>query len=239
MRTLLAFLFLVSNATFAAPQSTCYPKKRGSFFNAIVPLEFLPDSTAALIRQRIQAVYAQDAAAAGGPLNVRESSEMDFGAFAYRDGGELIVDLNKGMRFHKLIDSDSYALVACHEVGHHLGGLPVFVSSPVSVEGQADYFSSLKCMRRYLENLPPAELDFGPAPDLRLVQACSEKMGVGGTALKICARTLAAAKVLGAILAELWPNSMARPCRFLKLRINRRSAKRLKATRMRNAASIR
>lgn len=39
---------------------------------------------------------------------------------------------------------DGFALVLCHEIGHHLGGYP-FVSSWAADEGQADYFATLSC----------------------------------------------------------------------------------------------
>lgn len=58
--------------------------------------------------------------------------------------------------------ADAFALVACHEIGHHLGGAPqkqrgtavvanhlndeVFVWHATN-EGQADYFATLKCAR--------------------------------------------------------------------------------------------
>ena len=48
-----------------------------------------------------------------------------------------------------MITEDGYALVMCHEIGHHLRGIPkkTFEGCP-SVEGQADYFATLKCLRK-------------------------------------------------------------------------------------------
>jgi hypothetical protein len=42
-------------------------------------------------------------------------------------------------------------LVVCHETGHHLGGAPKYNGTDWAAnEGQADYFGTLKCMRRVI-----------------------------------------------------------------------------------------
>jgi hypothetical protein len=45
--------------------------------------------------------------------------------------------------------SDGYLLVLCHELGHHLGGAPLYAGADweASVEGQADYYSTMKCLK--------------------------------------------------------------------------------------------
>ena len=47
-------------------------------------------------------------------------------------------------------------MVVCHELGHHIGGLPkkkmYWSTTWAANEGQADYFASLKCMRRYMKD---------------------------------------------------------------------------------------
>jgi hypothetical protein len=46
---------------------------------------------------------------------------------------------------------DAFALVACHEIGHHLGGPPFFKGTTAD-EGEADYFGTLKCLRRFFND---------------------------------------------------------------------------------------
>ena len=54
-----------------------------------------------------------------------------------------------GLARHESITQDGFALVACHEIGHHLGGAPKYPGLLwPSNEGQADYFASLKCLHR-------------------------------------------------------------------------------------------
>lgn len=70
-----------------------------------------------------------------------------------KKGKEWIINLYGGYARHPQITEDGYGLVICHELGHHLGGSPkkIFDSGEIgwpSVEGQADYFATLKCLRK-------------------------------------------------------------------------------------------
>lgn len=54
-----------------------------------------------------------------------------------------------GLAKHEAIDFHGLATFFCHEMGHHLGGVPYkskfYASTWASSEGQADYFASAKC----------------------------------------------------------------------------------------------
>lgn len=68
-------------------------------------------------------------------------------------GKEVIIRMYGGYARHPSITEDAFALVICHELGHHLGGAPrkdLYGRGPEwpSVEGQADYFATLKCLRK-------------------------------------------------------------------------------------------
>ena len=70
-----------------------------------------------------------------------------------KKGKEIIINLYGGYARHPLVTEDAYALVLCHELGHHLGGTPrkIFEDGTVgwpATEGQADYFATLKCLRK-------------------------------------------------------------------------------------------
>lgn len=70
-----------------------------------------------------------------------------------KKGNEIIVNLYGGYPRHQHATVDGYLLVICHEFGHHLGGAPrkIFESGETgwpSTEGQADYFATLKCLRK-------------------------------------------------------------------------------------------
>jgi hypothetical protein len=58
-----------------------------------------------------------------------------------------------GLARHPAITEDAFATVVCHELGHQIGGAPkkkdpTAGSAWASNEGQADYFATLKCLRR-------------------------------------------------------------------------------------------
>jgi hypothetical protein len=69
-------------------------------------------------------------------------------------GGTWKVNMYGGLARHPLVTDDGFALVVCHELGHHLAGTPTnsFPNTWASVEGQSDYFATLKCFRRMFES---------------------------------------------------------------------------------------
>jgi hypothetical protein len=68
-------------------------------------------------------------------------------ANAIKTGNVWTVTVYGGLARRAEMNVDSVTLVACHEVGHHVGGFPYFrkVNTQYSDEGQADYFASQAC----------------------------------------------------------------------------------------------
>lgn len=57
-----------------------------------------------------------------------------------------------GLARHKDITKDGLVAVLCHELGHHFGGYPKKTTNRwSSAEGQADYYTTMKCLRRVWE----------------------------------------------------------------------------------------
>jgi hypothetical protein len=104
---------------------------------------------------RLEALYAPIIKELGGRLQVaRRWTDPTANASASRQGRTWLVTMYGGLARHSLMTDDSFALVLCHELGHHIGGVPQkrgFFSTWASNEGQSDYWGNLKCMRRYLE----------------------------------------------------------------------------------------
>ncbi len=67
--------------------------------------------------------------------------------------GSWKVNMFGGLARHELVTDDAFALVVCHELGHHLGGAPKVggMMKWAANEGQSDYFGTLKCFRRIFE----------------------------------------------------------------------------------------
>ncbi|MBN8536055.1 MAG: hypothetical protein J0M15_03290 [Deltaproteobacteria bacterium] len=68
-----------------------------------------------------------------------------------------VVEMYGGLARHPLMTAEGLLLVACHEIGHHLGGAPLYSGSNLSTEGQSDYFSTAKCAKTILSKVPNNE----------------------------------------------------------------------------------
>lgn len=98
----------------------------------------------------VESVYAPIVAQHGAKLEVvRNWTDGTVNAYAEQEGNLWKVQMFGGLARHKTITYDGMALVVCHETGHHLGGAPRYAGDDwASNEGQADYFATLKCLRR-------------------------------------------------------------------------------------------
>ena len=105
------------------------------------------------VLDRIEAMFKPEIEALGGELVINRLWENGtVNASAQRQAGKFIINMYGGLARHETITSDGFALVACHEMGHHVGGAPKIkriVMSWASNEGESDYYATLKCLRRY------------------------------------------------------------------------------------------
>ncbi|MBI5598083.1 MAG: hypothetical protein HY928_18530 [Elusimicrobia bacterium] len=108
------------------------------------------------VLDRIQAVYGPIIAAKGGKLVIKRLwDNPTVNASAQQMWGQWIINMYGGLARHPAITEEGFALVACHEIGHHLGGYPKS-SGWATNEGGADYFSTLKCLRLILPSSAPS-----------------------------------------------------------------------------------
>ncbi|MBI4422617.1 MAG: hypothetical protein HY554_02755 [Elusimicrobia bacterium] len=99
------------------------------------------------VLDRVEAVYAPIVAAQGGKLIVNRMWENGtVNASANQDGNDWHINMYGGLARHAAVTADGFALVACHELGHHIGGHPKMWGWATN-EGGADYYSTLKCLR--------------------------------------------------------------------------------------------
>ena len=106
---------------------------------------------------KVETLYAPIISSAGARLNVTRSwSDGTVNAYASRSGTTWNVAMFGGLARHETITEDGFALVVCHEIGHHIGGAPKKagwgMSTWASNEGQADYWATLKCLRKVFLN---------------------------------------------------------------------------------------
>jgi hypothetical protein len=151
------------------------------------------------ISSELQNLYSPDVSSRGKKLVVQADwKSTTVNAYARQEGDEWRVIVLGGMARHKHMTRDGYALIVCHEIGHHLGGEPRYDGVDIgwaSGEGQSDYFSVMKCLRRYWENSDNAAAVSGMEIPQKLVDECK------GEAL--CIRTglagLSAANIFAAL----------------------------------------
>jgi hypothetical protein len=98
-------------------------------------------------------IYAPIISNMGGNLVVERAWEDGtVNAYAQRSGSTWKINMFGGLARHEAITPDGFALVVCHEIGHHIGGAPKkgnwWGSSWASNEGQSDYWATLKCLRK-------------------------------------------------------------------------------------------
>jgi hypothetical protein len=96
--------------------------------------------------------FRPDVAKGKGSLFIlRDWSDGAVNAWAWRIGKEYWLEIPGGMARFYLIKESGFLSTLCHELGHLLGGTPH--NNSISYEGQADYYSSMKCMGRMLKRL--------------------------------------------------------------------------------------
>lgn len=98
------------------------------------------------VMDQVERIYTPIIQAQGGELVVERAwDDATVNAYATQRGNKFIIHMYGGLARHEAITQDGMALVACHELGHHIGGFPK--KSWASNEGQADYYANLKCLR--------------------------------------------------------------------------------------------
>ncbi len=103
---------------------------------------------------RMERLFRADVEAKGDTLKVnRLWSDATVNASAQRMGNTQVVNMYGGLARHAATNVEGFALVICHEYGHHNGGAPKtagwFGGGWATNEGGSDYYASLKCLRRF------------------------------------------------------------------------------------------
>jgi uncharacterized protein YkwD len=109
----------------------------------------------------IEAVYQPIISGMGATFQL-ERAWSDSTVNAYADqkgcpgtGCKMIVHMYGGMARRSEMNVAGFGLVACHEIGHHLGGFPLWDNSPwASNEGNSDFYANYVCAPRVFSRLP-------------------------------------------------------------------------------------
>jgi hypothetical protein len=164
---------------------------------------------------KVENIYKSIVSAKGGNLVVnRKWSDGTVNAYAQQSGKTWSVAMFGGLARHETITEDGLALVVCHEIGHHIGGAPRKggsgggwwsggATSWASNEGQSDYFSSLKCLRRAFMNEDNATIVAGLNAPKALVDACTSSKRGDLAETNLCIRIGMAGKSVADLFSAL------------------------------------
>lgn len=148
---------------------------------------------------KIEGIYAPIIAGLGGKLEIERRWDDDtVNAYAQRLGGVWKVSMFGGLARHEAVTQDGFALVVCHELGHHLGGAPKKGGRWASNEGQADYYGNLKCLRRVFSS-GTGMFTRAAGNDETAQKACSQSFSSAGERA-LCLREAMAGVSLGTLL---------------------------------------
>ncbi len=159
------------------------------------------------VMDRIEAIYTPIVAARGGHLVLKRLwSDDTVNSSAEQQGSDWIINAYGGLARDKAITQDGEALVVCHEMGHHLGGAPLYADMNwASNEGEADYFANSKCLHRFFSDSATANFTQPKvlSDDLALAKAACAKSYKDAHEQAICVRSAVAGQSVTALFTEL------------------------------------
>ncbi len=158
------------------------------------------------VLDKVSKVYAPIFTERSAELNIeRKWDDPTVNAYAYRSQNVWTIAMFGGLARHKEVTYDAFTLVACHELGHHVGGFPR--NGWASNEGNSDYYATLKCARKVwadensVEKVKSVEIDEAAA------KACDQQWS-NAEAAAVCKRSSMAGKALARLLADLGQQKM-------------------------------
>ncbi len=203
-----AALLLLQTTAFASEKEHCnfIPKNN---LNIPVGMELaggINEASFNKVIDGISAFYAPIIKAKGGELKVnRLWTDGTVNASAQRQGKNWVVNMYGGLARHSVTTEDGFALVLCHELGHHLGGFPKsgsFLNNWASNEGQSDYFATMKCFRRVYEKADNASAISSLSIPQTMKTQCADHFK-SALEINLCLREAMAGQVLANLLWSL------------------------------------
>lgn len=155
--------------------------------------------------ERVESLFQPSFAKVGAVLKVNrrwDDPAVDANASQWPNGNWR-VSMYGGLARHPLINDDGFMMVLCHEIGHHIGGAPRSNDNTYwsSAEGQSDYFASLKCFRRVIENDDNITIVKSMQIDPTATQRCQE-IYKSPQDIALCQRVAMAGKTVAVFIAS-------------------------------------
>lgn len=164
------------------------------------------------VLDKVEKVYRPIIKKHGGKLRMnRLWSDGKVNASASRNGLTYNVNMYGGLARHHTITKDAFALVACHEVGHHIGGVPKYNANSdwASIEGQSDYFATAKCLRKVFADEDNTSIISNMNIDSLVKQKCESQFS-NANEVAICKRISMAGLSSASLFADMNGRAMPR-----------------------------
>ncbi|UYL07466.1 hypothetical protein B9G69_010460 [Bdellovibrio sp. SKB1291214] len=125
------------------------------------------------------------------------------------DESKLVV-IYGGLAHERTTTVDSFTLMVCHEIGHHLGEKPYFPAvgaAPwVTGEGAADYYSVQSCFNKLAPTIAEQKVTLPQNYESDIRKICSSQ-----TEFAICRRALIAGIIVAKLQWQVLPYETAEP----------------------------
>lgn len=200
----LVFIFIsILDSASASARFTCFPESNMNIPTYAESVGVSWDNYEELI-ERIQREFSPDFLALGRRLEIVSAWKVaEVQAYASSQEKTDQVTVNGGMARHPSMTLDALTLVFCHELGHHLGGAPqALFFNGRTVEGQADYFATLKCLRRVFVHDDNRAFLADTSIDPQIRNECMISFQFQRD-IAICLRSAAASEVMGSVTASV------------------------------------
>lgn len=162
------------------------------------------------ISDSIVKIWQPIAKAKGADLSVNKRwDDSTVNASAQQNGNKWVVNMYGGLARRPEVTPDGFALVVCHELGHHFGGYAFYDGGNAwaANEGQSDYFATQACARMIwgkdrLGNMRARQQAGSELPPI-VHTRCDQAWKGNANAIAWCERTSAAGQSLANLLAKL------------------------------------
>ena len=158
------------------------PKKTSEKFNRLI--------------NQVTSLYVDTVKNLGGNLvseALWDSNELN--AYAEKNNEYWRIIFHGALYRQKQMTDDGFVMTICHELGHLLGGAPFKLGQKTSAEGQADFWSSSICAKKYFSEFPEEIVQ----KNQFVSEQCSQKYD-NSFDQKICYRTTMAGHSLASFL---------------------------------------
>ena len=179
--------------------------------------EHMTEETFNNIINNVISQYKDEVSKFGADLKVEKRwTDEKVNAYAHRMNSKNVWEIVMfgGMARHPLLTEDGFALIVCHELGHHLGGAPKRIpENPIeeifkdkiiwaSNEGQSDYWATLKCFRKVFKDKDNFAFLQEQVVDDEMFALCDKSFSSKEESA-LCLRSLIASKNLSKVLTSL------------------------------------